>query len=238
MRLGGLISIMIQSILSGAGFGRSLLIFGTAMKVDLGEIISSCGGGLDTKGAELIKRHVGHGLIKTPEEAIKLLEISFRVPPALARHMNSVSFQQYFPLRRRFFSSMLNQWDQIFRLNRGKKKEVSPAQLAAGTEISKENAIESLVKQAKIFLDLKEHHRFSLAQLEYLSYNANDSYFLDSFAEAAREEIQTSLLTTGLYSYSSGVHDQRSRQFVRFVTNEECSALFQKTTTRMSRQPI
>ena len=160
MRLGGLISIMIQSILSGAGFGRSLLIFGTAMKVDLGEIISSCGGGLDTKGAELIKRHVGHGLIKTPEEAIKLLEISFRVPPALARHMNSVSFQQYFPLRRRFFSSMLNQWDQIFRLNRGKKKEVSPAQLAAGTEISKENAIESLVKQAKIFLDLKEHHRF------------------------------------------------------------------------------
>ena len=219
-RLGGLISILIQSILSGAGSSRSLLIFGTAMKVDLGEIISSCGGGQGSKGAKLkFQRHVGHSLIKTPEEAIELLEISFTVPPELAKHINSVAFLQYFPLRRRFFSSMLIHWDEIFQLNRGKKK-TTPAKLAAGTDMAKIEAIESLVDQTQKFLDLKEHHRFSLAQLEYLSYNAGDSYFLESFADKAREDIQTSLLTTGLCSYSSMVHDEGSRQFVQFVTNE------------------
>ena len=111
---------MIQSFLEGIGESQSLLIFGTEMLVDLPEIVSSCRS-LQSGGQDMIQRDIiGPKLIQTAQEAINLLNVSFKIPDALAEHITSVPFQQCFPLRRRFFALMVILWDKLLE-NIGKR---------------------------------------------------------------------------------------------------------------------
>ena len=204
--------------MEGAGSGQSILAFGTAMNVDLSKIVSSCGGGFASKGIVNISEHVGHALITSSEEVIRLLKISFKVPDALAQHINSVPFQQFFPLRRRFLSRLLIEWDRVFLLNW--RKKVTVDQLAAGTKIAVQDAIDSLVKGAESFMQVQSQHRCALAQLEFRSYNSKDNFVLDSIEQQPLTELQDSLLTSGLCSYSCSEEGSRDSKMVQFETTE------------------